>query len=86
MLTLDSTTVWVNEIVDQIIAKMDWLSEKSRNKIPYTTIDGEHDDRSVCNPTRTEADGINWWTNGFWGGNAVADVSCNGQSEIQGRC
>ncbi|KAF6655228.1 glycoside hydrolase family 88 protein [Paenibacillus polymyxa] len=68
MLTLDSTTVWVNEIIDQIIAKMEWLSEKSRNKIPYTTIDGEHDDRSVCNPTHTEADGINWWTNGFWGG------------------
>ncbi|MGG4220197.1 glycosyl hydrolase family 88 [Paenibacillus jamilae] len=68
MLTLNSTTVWVNEIVDQIIAKMDWLSEKSRHKIPYTTIDGEHDDRSVCNPTHTEADGISWWTNGFWGG------------------
>ena len=38
------------------------------NKIPYTTINGTHDDRNVDNPTGTETDGINWWTNGFWGG------------------
>ena len=32
---------------------------KSRYKIPYTTVNGEHDDKR---------DYIEWWTNGFWGG------------------
>lgn len=68
MLTLDDKTVWVNHVVDKITAKMDWVSVKSKNKIPYTTIDGEHDDRSVHNPTHSADDGICWWTNGFWGG------------------
>ncbi|MFB5673440.1 glycoside hydrolase family 88 protein [Paenibacillus terreus] len=68
MLTFDRKTAWVDEVVDKITAKMDWVSEKSKNKIPYTTIAGEHDDRSLYNPSNTEADGISWWTNGFWGG------------------
>lgn len=68
MLTLDSTTAWVNEVIDKVKTKMDWVSEKSRYKIPFTTIDGEHDDRAIDNPSKTVTDGINWWTNGFWGG------------------
>jgi unsaturated chondroitin disaccharide hydrolase len=59
---------WVKETIAKITKKMDWVSEKSKNKIPYTTINGTHDDRAVNNPTCTETDGINWWTNGFWGG------------------
>lgn len=59
---------WLENVIDKITAKMDWVSEKSRNKIPYTTINGTHDDRTVDNPTGTVADGISWWTNGFWGG------------------
>nr|WP_245583135.1 glycoside hydrolase family 88 protein [Paenibacillus daejeonensis] len=47
---------------------MNWVSEKSREKIPYTTKDGTHDDRSADNPSGYDADGICWWTNGFWGG------------------
>jgi unsaturated chondroitin disaccharide hydrolase len=60
--------LWLNDVIEKITTKMDWVSEKSRNKIPYTTINGEHDNRSADNPTGTETDGINWWTNGFWGG------------------
>lgn len=59
---------WLNGVIDKITTKMDGVSEKSRNKIPYTTINGTHDDRNFDNPTGTETDGINWWTNGFWGG------------------
>lgn len=59
---------WLNEVISKITAKLDRVSAKSANKIPYTTIDGTHDDRSVCNPSGDAADGINWWTNGFWGG------------------
>ncbi|ACT00642.1 glycoside hydrolase family 88 protein [Paenibacillus sp. JDR-2] len=60
--------VWLNQVIDKIRTKMDWVSEKSRNKIPYTTINGTHDDRAVDNPSGYDTDGINWWTNGFWGG------------------
>ena len=60
--------IWMAELISKITMKMDWVSEKSRNKIPYTTINGTHDDRTVDNPSGTETDGINFWTNGFWGG------------------
>lgn len=36
---------WVHETVEKIIKKMDWVSDKSKNKIPSTTVNGEHDDR-----------------------------------------
>lgn len=52
---------WVKETAEKIKAKMDWVSEKSKTKIPYTTLDnGEYDDKSADDPR--------WWTNGFWGG------------------
>ena len=59
---------WLEETRNKIIEKMRWVSEKSRNKIPYTTINGEHDDKSSKDITWNQDDGINWWTNGFWGG------------------
>ncbi|MEF3353252.1 glycoside hydrolase family 88 protein [Paenibacillus sp. GYB006] len=59
---------WLDDLIAKIETKMAWVSDKSRDKIPYTTIDGTHDDRSVHNPSGTVTDGINWWTNGFWGG------------------
>lgn len=46
---------------------MGWVSEKSEYKIPFTTINGTHDNRIVDNPTGTADDEINWWTNGFLG-------------------
>lgn len=59
---------WLQEVMGKITDKMDWVSDKSKDKIPYTTIDGIHDDRATSNPTGTVDNGINWWTNGFWGG------------------
>ncbi len=59
---------WLGDLITKITSKMDWVSEKSKNKIPYTTIEGTHDDRSTHNPSGNVDDGINWWTNGFWAG------------------
>ncbi|MNB74291.1 Unsaturated glucuronyl hydrolase [compost metagenome] len=64
----DQDQQWLATIIEKIRQKMEWVSEKSKDKIPYTTIEGTHDDRNACNPSGTPADGINWWTNGFWGG------------------
>lgn len=60
---------WAGETLDKVRAKMAWVSRKNRDKLPYTTDEtGSYDDRSderICwNPD----DGLNWWTNGFWGG------------------
>jgi unsaturated chondroitin disaccharide hydrolase len=64
----ESEIIWLDGVIEKITAKMDWVSEKSRNKIPYTTVNGTHDDRAMHNPSGFDADGICWWTNGFWGG------------------
>ncbi|MFT4106619.1 MAG: glycoside hydrolase family 88 protein [Lacrimispora sp.] len=64
----ERTVTWVNEAENRIAEKMEWLSEKSKNKIPYTTIHGVHDDKSSKTQEFSLDDGINWWTNGFWGG------------------
>lgn len=50
---------WVEQILEKLVIKMDQVSQRSADKIPYTTIQGVHDDRSNM---------ISWWTNGFWGG------------------
>ncbi|NOU66158.1 glycosyl hydrolase family 88 [Paenibacillus sp. LMG 31461] len=63
-----SDQLWLESVIDKITTKMDWVSDKSRNKIPYTTINGTHDNRIEENPRGSITDGINWWTNGFWGG------------------
>lgn len=64
----ETEQAWLQEVIGRITHKMDWVSEKNRNKIPYTTVNGAYDDRSVENPSGDVADGICWWTNGFWGG------------------
>lgn len=37
---------WVIELLNQIEQKMENVSKRSAHKIPYTTKDGVHDDRS----------------------------------------
>lgn len=59
---------WLDDVIHKISSKMEWVSEKSRTKIPYITINGTHDNRIEENPSGVISDGINWWTNGFWGG------------------
>ncbi len=44
---------------EKLDKKLSRTAVKSRNKIPYTTQNGQHDDKR---------DYIEWWTNGFWGG------------------
>lgn len=60
--------IWINEVAEKIRTKMAWVSEKSKDKIPYTTVDGTHDDRSDETVKWNGDDGLCWWTNGFWGG------------------
>ncbi|MCR5126592.1 MAG: glycoside hydrolase family 88 protein [Lachnospiraceae bacterium] len=52
---------WAEETLKSIVQKMRIVADRSKDKIPYTTENGIHDDRS-------QNDGIGWWTNGFWGG------------------
>lgn len=52
---------WVWETLNRVEQKMEKVSARSAHKIPYTTRDGVHDDRS-------DDENIAWWTNGFWGG------------------
>lgn len=60
--------IWLESVIDKIKAKMEWVSEKSKYKIPYTTTNGIHDDRTDATKEFRKDDGLNWWTNGFWGG------------------
>ncbi len=52
--------LWAKEVSEKIKKKMVVVSQRSKGKVPYTTVDGKFDDW-------TEKD-ICWWTNGFWGG------------------
>ena len=59
---------WWQDAIEKVKGKMEWVSEKSREKIPYTTVNGTHDDRSGADKSFSPDLGIYWWTNGFWGG------------------
>ncbi|GHV47540.1 glycosyl hydrolase family 88 [Spirochaetia bacterium] len=56
-----SSVQWLPEAKERIVNKMAFVREKSKDKIPYTTNKGVHDDRST-------EEKIFWWTNGFWSG------------------
>lgn len=51
---------WINSTWEKIDKKLKVVSEKSKNKIPYTTKNGVHNDMAQ--------EDITWWTNGFWPG------------------
>lgn len=51
---------WLDETWAKVESKLAKVAVRSRDKLPYTTINGVHDN---CNETRPC-----WWTNGFWGG------------------
>ncbi len=66
---MNSNQEWVGEALEKVREKMQWVSEKNRDKIPYTTgADGSYDDRSDESRSWGMDNGLNWWTNGFWGG------------------
>lgn len=56
---IENNKAWINGTWEKLDNKLEKTAVKSRYKIPYTTVNGEHDDRS---------NDIYWWTNGFWGG------------------
>lgn len=56
----DQQTAWAEKALEQAAGKLRKVSARSGEKIPYTTVNGRHDDKS--------GDEIGWWTNGFWGG------------------
>ena len=61
--------LWADEVINRIRNKMARVCEKNRDKIPYTTDEnGNYDDRSDMSRSWRIDDGLNWWTNGFWGG------------------
>lgn len=65
---MEDYSIWAEEISEKIREKMMWVSEKNKDKIPYTTDEnGDYDDRSDVGAWNQD-DGLNWWTNGFWGG------------------
>ena len=51
---------WIDSTWVKIDKKLSKTAVKSRNKLPYTTINGVHDDKKEVE--------VDWWTNGFWGG------------------
>ena len=50
---------WALTVAEKILAKTKISAERSKDKIPYITVDGRFDDCS---------NRISWWTNGFYGG------------------
>ncbi len=59
MLTQDEEK-WAEATLKKITDKMVPVTERNRDRIPYTTTGGRFDDKSESE--------ITWWTNGFWGG------------------
>lgn len=51
---------WVGAVFEKLEKKLCRISEKSRNKIPYSTFGGVHDNMAD--------ERVSWWTNGFFGG------------------
>ena len=51
---------WIDDVWEKIDKKMKVVSELSKDKIPYTTVNGVHNNMVK--------DDITWWTNGFWSG------------------
>lgn len=51
---------FINVTWEKLDKKLSLVAVRSRDKIPYTTENGEH--------TPCRGRDISWWTNGFWGG------------------
>ena len=58
--TITENRQWIDETWQKLDQKLQVVAVRSRDKLPYTTVNGVHDDKSSTDPS--------WWTNGFWGG------------------
>jgi unsaturated chondroitin disaccharide hydrolase len=56
----DQEKLWAEKIFEKIDAKLQKTAIRSSDKLPYTAVNGIHDDKSRSD--------ITWWTNGFWPG------------------
>ena len=56
----EKDTEWVEEVWPQVCAKMEAQCARIGTKVPYTAVNGRHNDKMAENPY--------WWTNGFWPG------------------
>lgn len=59
-IVLEENTQWINETWAKVDQKLQKVCIRSRDKLPYTSIDGVHDNKAETK--------VNSWTNGFWGG------------------
>lgn len=66
---------WIDLTWEKIDKKLCKTAVKSRDKLPYTTINGVHDDKK-------ETD-VCWWTNGFWGGMMWLMYKATGNEEYR---
>ena len=66
---------WVNETWAKVEEKLSVTAVRSRDKIPFWSVDGMHDD--------TKEDGINCWTNGFWPGLMWLMYSVTGKEDYR---
>ena len=66
---------WIDTVWEKIKKKLERTAVKSRYKIPYTTINGVHNNQA-------EKD-ITWWTNGFWGGMMWLMYEATGNEEYR---
>ena len=57
---LKSNEQWVNDTWEKIDRKLRNVCIRSREKLPYTSINGVHDNKAETH--------VSCWTNGFWGG------------------
>lgn len=58
---MDDTRVWATERLKKAVQKIKIEGDRLQNKIPYIAYDGRYTDAK-------QDRGIDWWTNGFWGG------------------
>lgn len=65
----ENDKIWANQVIEKIRTKISWVRDKNKEKIPYTTdADGNYDNKADKEKKWNQDDGLNWWTNGFFGG------------------
>ena len=64
---IDNERNWAKTTADRFEHKLRAVRERSAEKIPNRAVDGVHNNK-IFEGDRDDADGICWWTNGFWAG------------------
>jgi unsaturated chondroitin disaccharide hydrolase len=57
---MDKIETWVDGLWNKLAAKLEVTAIRSRDKLPYTVINGVHNNEMDTRP--------DFWTNGYWGG------------------